>query len=88
LVEVAMTDDMVAVEVGPLALPHLQKEWVEELARREGITVTELLGRILAKRQPEVAFAYHSGGMEAVERAATEAWNSVMEEVFALVRAQ
>jgi hypothetical protein len=83
-----MTDDMVAVEVGPLPLTLLEKEWVEELARREGIKVAELLGRMLANHQPEVAFAYHSGGMEAGERAATEAWNEVMEEIFRLVRPQ
>jgi hypothetical protein len=83
-----MTDDMVTVKVGPFAPTLLQKEWVEELARREGVKVSELLGRMLTKHQPEVAFAYHSGGMESGERAATEAWNAVMAEIFRLVRPQ
>jgi hypothetical protein len=83
-----MADELVTVEVGPFAPTLLQKEWVEELARREGISVVQLLSRMLSKHQPGVAAAYYSGGMEAGEQAATEAWNAVMEEVFRLVRPQ
>jgi hypothetical protein len=86
--EVAMADDIITVEVGPFAPTLLQQEWVEELARREAVGAVELLGRMLSKHQPAVAVAYYSGGMEAGERAATEAWNTVMEEVFRLVRPQ
>jgi hypothetical protein len=49
------------------------------LARREGMA--ELVGRMLTKHQPEVAFAYYNRGTKTGERAATEAWNAVMEAV-------